>query len=216
MGTAARPTFEDRTESVFGWVNDNWPRLLAGAALLAALAGGFALYERSQRNKAERAEAALLDAQRSMLSGNLPLAQSDLQKVVTRFEGTSAADRATIALAQVLFEQKKYDEGIAKLTPLADSRTVGASAQGLIATGYEEQGKHKEAAQHYVKAADASAFDADKSNFRASAARAYTRAGDTAAARKLWAELAAQPNGPAAGEARVRLGELTATTATKS
>ena len=210
MGTAARPTFEDRSESVFGWVNDHWQHLLTGAALLAALAGGFALYERSQRNKEQAAETALLDAQRSMLSGNLPLAQSDLQKVVTRFDGTSAADRATIALAQVLFEQKKYAEGIAKLTPLADSRTEGASAQGLIATGYEEQGKYKEAAEHFMKAADASAFDADKANFKASAARAYMRAGDGAAAKKLWTELAADPNGPAAGEARVRLGELSA------
>jgi predicted negative regulator of RcsB-dependent stress response len=216
MGTAARPTFEDRSESVFGWVNDHWQHLLTGAALLAALAGGFALYERSQRNKEQAAETALLDAQRSMLSGNLPLAQSDLQKVVTRFDGTSAADRATIALAQVLFEQKKYPEGIAKLTPLADSRTEGASAQGLIATGYEEQGKYKEAAEHFMKAADASAFDADKANFKASAARAYMRAGDGAAAKKLWTELAADPNGPAAGEARVRLGELSAAPVAKS
>ena len=216
MGTAARPTFEDRSESVFGWVNDHWQHLLTGAALLAALAGGFALYERSQRNKDQAAETALLDAQRSMLSGNLPLAQSDLQKVVTRFDGTSAADRATIALAQVLFEQKKYAEGIAKLTPLADSRTEGASAQGLIATGYEEQGKYKEAAEHFMKAADASAFDADKANFKASAARAYMRAGDGAAAKKLWTELAADPNGPAAGEARVRLGELSAAPVAKS
>ena len=216
MGTAARPTFEDRSESVFGWVNDHWQHLLTGAALLAALAGGFALYERSQRNKEQAAETALLDAQRSMLSGNLPLAQSDLQKVVTRFDGTSAADRATIALAQVLFEQKKYAEGIAKLTPLADSRTEGASAQGLIATGYEEQGKYKEAAEHFMKAADASAFDADKANFKASAARAYMRAGDGAAAKKLWTELAADPNGPAAGEARVRLGELSAAPVAKS
>ena len=216
MGTAARPTFEDRSESVFGWVNDHWQHLLTGAALLAALAGGFALYERSQRNKEQAAETALLDAQRSMLSGNLPLAQSDLQKVVTRFDGTSAADRATIALAPVLFEQKKYAEGIAKLTPLADSRTEGASAQGLIATGYEEQGKYKEAAEHFMKAADASAFEADKANFKASAARAYMRAGDGAAAKKLWTELAADPNGPAAGEARVRLGELSAAPVAKS
>ena len=117
---------------------------------------------------------------------------------------------------RALMEQKKYAEGIAKLTPLADSLTEGASAQGLIATGYEEQGKYKEAAEHFMKAADASAFDADKANFKASAARAYMRAGDGAAAKKLWTELAADPNGPAAGEARVRLGELSAAPVAKS
>jgi tetratricopeptide (TPR) repeat protein len=216
MGAATRPTFEDRSESVFGWVNDHWRQLLGGAAVIAALAGGVALWERSQGMKSQRAEQALLDAQRSVVSGNLPLAQSDLQKVVDRYEGTPAEARARIVLAQVLYDQGKYGEGIAKLAPAAQSKTDGAAAEALIAAGYEGEGKFKEAAEHYAKAASLAPLAVDRSAYRASAARSYARAGDVTAAKKIWSELAQEPDGPAAGEARVRLGELSATAVTKS
>jgi tetratricopeptide (TPR) repeat protein len=216
MRAASRPTLEDRSESIFGWVNDHWRQLLGGAAVVAALAGGVELWGRSQGMKSERAERALMDAQRSALSGNLPLAQSDLQKVVDRFSGTPAEDRARVALAQVLYDQGKYAEGIAKLGPVAGSKTEGASAEGLIATGYEEQGKFKEAAEHYARAASLTAFDMDRAAYRASAARAYARAGDVGAAKRIWSELAQDSDSPTAAEARVRLGELGATAAGKS
>jgi predicted negative regulator of RcsB-dependent stress response len=213
MGAATRPTFEDGTETIFGWVQDHWRPILGGAVLLAALAGGFALWERSEAQKAQAGERALLDAQRSTLAGNLPLAQSDLQRVLVRYDGTPAAERAALVLAQVMYDQGKYADGIKALTPFATSRMVGSSAEGLIATGYEAQGKFKEAAEHYAKAAQAATFEVDKATFKASAARAYGKAGDVATAKKLWAELAADPDGPSAGEARIRLGELSATVA---
>lgn len=215
MGAATRPTFEEGTETIFGWVQDHWRPILIGAVVIAAIAGLFALYERSQAQKAQRGDRALLEAQRSALSGNLPLAQSDLQKVVVRYDGTPAAERASIVLAQVLFDQGKYAEGIKTLTPLTGSSLVGPSAEALIAAGLEAENKFKEAGEHYLKAASAATFDLDKANFKASAARAYGQAGDAATAKKLWTELAADEDGPAAGEARVRLGELTASAATK-
>ena len=216
MGASTRPSFEEGTETIFGWVQEHWRSIMGGAVVIAALAGGFALYERNQAQKSARGERALLEAQRSAASGNLPLAQSDLEKVRVRYAGTPAADRAAVALAQVLFDQGKYADGVKVLAPVTDSKTVGASAEALTATGLEEQNKPKEAAEHYRKAAAASAFEVDKANFLASAARAYARGGDTAAAKSIWTELSADPEGPAAGEARVRLGELTVSPATKS
>ena len=215
MGASTRPTFEEGTETIFGWVQDHWQWILAGAVLIAALAGGFALYERNQTQKALRGERALFEAQRAALSGNLAQAQTDLQKVRVRFEGTPASDRAALVLAQVLYDQGKYTEGIQALNPVADSKLVGGAAEALIATGYEEQNKLKEAAEHYRKAAAKSAFEVDKANYLASAARALGRAGDVAGATALWTELAADPEGPVAGEARVRLGELTAKAVSK-
>lgn len=216
MTAPARPTLEDHTESIFGWVQDHSRQLLIGAVAIAALAGGFALYDRNKAAEAQSAEAALGKAEQSVFSGNLPLAQSDLKKVVDRYDGTPAADRARLLMAQVLYGQGKYADGIKQLEGLTGSKTMGASAEGLIATGYESQGKFKEAAEHYAKAADAATFATDKANFKASEARAYTSAGDSAAARKLWTELADDPTGPVAGEARVRLGELTVVRANQS
>lgn len=216
MGASTRPSFEEGTETIFGWVQEHWRSIMGGAVVIAALAGGFALYERNEAQKAARADRALLDAQRSALSGNLPLAQSDLEKVRVRYEGTPAADRATVALAQVLYDQGKYADGVKILQPVTGSKTVAASAEALLAIGLEEQNKSKEAAEHYKKAAAAAVFEVDKANFMASAARAYARGGDTASAKSIWTDLASDPEGPVAGEARVRLGELTVTAATKS
>lgn len=214
MTAPGRPTLEDRSETIFGWVQEHSRGLLLGAVAVAALAGGFALYDRNRAGEAQRAEQALSAAERSVFSGNLPLAQSDLRKVIERYGGTPAADRATLLMAQVLFDQGKYAEGIRQLTGLTGSKALGASAEGLTGTGYEALGKFKEAADHFDRAAAASSFEIDKANFRASAARAFASSGDAAAARKIWMELAADPTGPAAGEARVRLGELMVTRAT--
>lgn len=216
MTASARPTLEDHTESIFGWVQEHSRQLLIGAVAIAALAGGFALYDRNKASEALRAEQALSTAERSVYSGNLPLAQSDLRKVVDKFDGTPAAERARLLMAQVLYDQGKFDDGIKQLTGLTDSDAMGASAEGLIATGYEAQGKFKEAAEHYGKAATAATFETDRQNFKASQARALTSAGDSAGARKLWTELAEDPTGPVAGEARVRLGELSVQPAGRS
>lgn len=216
MTAPARPTFEDRSETIFGWVQEHSRQLLIGAVAVAALAGGFALYDRNRAGEALRAEQALSTAERSVYSANLPLAQSDLRKVIERYKGTPAAERATLLMAQVLYDQGKYADGIKRLEPLVGSRALGASAEGLTATGYEALGKLKEAADHFARAATASSFDLDRANFRASAARALTNAGDSAGAKRIWTELAADPTGPVAGEARVRLGELSVVPAGRS
>ena len=216
MGASTRPSFEEGTETILGWVQDRWQWILGGAILIAALAGGFALYERSQAQKATRGERALFDAQRAAQSGNLTQAQTELQKVRVRYDGTPASDRAALVLAQVLYDQGKYAEGVRALAPVSDSKLLGAATHALMATGYEEQNKLKEAAEHYRKAAAAATFEVDKANYLANAARTLGRAGDVAAATALWKELSADPEGPVAGEARVRLGELTAKPLAKS
>jgi hypothetical protein len=71
--------------------------------------------------------------------------------------------------------------------------------------------KAGEAAKDYEAAAAATGMQNEKSFQRAKAARAYTVAGDTAAARRVWTELRDDPKGASmATEARVRLGELDA------
>ena len=85
-----------------------------------------------------------------------------------------------------------------------------AELPALIAAGYEQLGKPAEAAERYKRAAAAAEFAVDQANLKASAARAYTAAGRADAARELWTELAGDPTSALSGEARVRLGELTA------
>ena len=69
------------------------------AVAIVVIAGGIWFYERSQTIKSQRAEAAFYQARQAASAGNLPLAASDLQKVVTRYEGTQGGAQAAIALA---------------------------------------------------------------------------------------------------------------------
>jgi predicted negative regulator of RcsB-dependent stress response len=218
-GEAARPPAQERTESFFDWVNLHSKHLAIGLVVVAVAATGYALYGRSNAIKSRRAEQAYFEAQRSVVAGNLPLAQSDLEKMVTRFKGTGSGVRGAMSLAQVLYDQGKHAEGI---KVLEDARGSGAAKpyraalESLLAAGYEGQGKFLDAADAYTRASDEATFQADKDAYMASAARAYQAAGNTAKAKELWTKLATDALTATSAEAHIRLGELEAKPANKS
>jgi tetratricopeptide (TPR) repeat protein len=179
---------------------------------LAIVVVGYWYYERSEALKAQRAETAYFQARQSAAVGNLPLAVSDLQKVATRYEGTRAGAQASMTLAQALFQQQKFKEGIAALKK-AEAKApadFGPSIRVLEAAGYEELKDFVAAAEQYKAAAKETKFPADKAQYQAYAARDYMAAGKTEEAKAIWTELAKDETGPMAAEAKVRLGELLA------
>ena len=207
--TERRPAHE---ESFSEWVMAHQRELTWAVVALAVIVAGVWYYERSQSIKAQRAETAYFQARQSAASGNLPLAVSDLQKVVTRYEGTQAGTQAALSLAQALYQQKKVKEGVDVLKKAESSASddFKPSIHSLQAAGYEELKDLTAAAEQYKLAAQATRFPAEKIEFRASAARTYMAAGKTAKAKAIWTELAKDDTGPAAAEAKVRLGELDA------
>ena len=179
---------------------------------LAVVAGGFWFYERSQSLRQQRAESAYYQARQSAAAGNLPLAVSDLQKVATRYEGTRAGAQAAMSLAQALYDQKKFKEGIGALKK-AEAKAPDdfkPSIHALEAAGYEEVRDFVSAAEQYKLAANATKFPMDKAQYQAAAARDYMAAGKTEEAKAIWTDLAKDETGPMASEARVRLGEVSA------
>jgi predicted negative regulator of RcsB-dependent stress response len=179
---------------------------------LAIVVLGYWYYERSEALKAQRAEAAYFQARQSASAGNLPLAVSDLQKVATRYDGTRAGAQASMTLAQALYQQQKFKEGIAALKKAeakapADFRP---SIHVLEADGYEELKDFVAAAAQYKAAAKETRFPDDKVQYQAAAARDYTVAGKMEEAKAIWTELAKDDTSPMAAEAKVRLGELLA------
>jgi tetratricopeptide (TPR) repeat protein len=188
-------------------------REVSWAVIAAAiLVMGYWYYERSQALKAQRAETAYFQARQSAAVGNLPLAVSDLQKVATRYEGTRAGAQASMTLAQALYQQKKYKEGIAALKK-AEAKAPSdfrPSIHILEADGYEELKDFLAAAEQYKVAATESKYPADKAQYQAAAARDYMAAGKSEEAKAIWTELAKDDTGPMAAEAKVRLGELLA------
>lgn len=179
---------------------------------LAVIVLGLWYYERSQTLRARRAETQYFQARQAAATGNVLLAASDLQKVATRYEGTRAGAQAALTAAQLMYEQKKYKEGIAALTK-AEAKAPDdfkPSIHVLEAAGYEELKDFVSGAAQYKLAAAATRFPADKAQYQAAAARDYMAAGKTDEAKVIWTELAKDDTGPMASEAKVRLGEVTA------
>jgi predicted negative regulator of RcsB-dependent stress response len=190
--------------------------IVVAVALLAG--AGYYFWRDNQRAETLRADRAYQQAQVSLASGNRALAQSDLQKLIDRSPKTMAGIQSASLLATLKYEEGKHQEGIALLQRVIgqapDEMKPGMHA--LIAAGYEDQKKAAEAAAEFRKAAELTPFRLDKQKYLADAARALTTAGQAEAARKIWAELAEDELSPTAGEARVRLGELSAKPASRS
>ena len=199
-------------EGMMEWLTVHKREVTWTVVAVAVIAGGLWFYERSQSLKAQRAETAYFQARQATAAGNLPLAVSDLQKVVTRYEGTRAGAQAAVTLAQAFYDQKKFKEGIDALKK-AEGKAPDdfkPAIHSVQAAGYEELKDFSAAAQQYEAAAKATPYPADKAQYQADAARDYAAAGKIDLAKAIWSELAKDETNPLAAEARVRLGELSA------
>lgn len=213
-GDAARPPApEERVESFVDWASANRKMLIAGAVGLAVVAGGAWVYGRSTELKAENAERSLIVAEQSMAQGNIPVAQTELQRVAERYPKTAAGVEAAMMLAQLRYQAGEYQQGIELLERAAGERAARpreAAIRALAGDGHAELGQFAEAAGAYEAASRATEFELDKVAYQIKAAYAHMNAGNRDAALAIWTELADDPLSPAAGEAKIRLGELRA------
>jgi predicted negative regulator of RcsB-dependent stress response len=210
--TARAAVASDRGRDFMDWFQINSRYIGIGAAVVAVAAAGYWFYLRSQQIKTVNAERSLMQAEQSLQSGNAALATSDLQRVVTRYKGTSAGTEAAMLLAQTDYNAGKYQDGVKVLEEVSGKAGGSeASLQSLIGDGYSQLGKTADAAKAYERAADAAEFDTERAYYRAKAARSYASAGNVNEAKRIWSQLATDEKAQAvAAEARVRLAELTA------
>ena len=208
----ARPQLDDRADSFFAWVQGHVRQVAIAGVLVVAAGLGVWLWRQSQAARERNASIDLLSVSQTMQSGNVALAQSDLEKLVGRYAGTNAAAQAAFELATIYYGQGQYDRGIALLEKLAESSDDGlvkAMAENGIAAGHEGAGRFADAAAHYRRAADLTRLPDERDVYLANAARAYQAAGNKTEAIALWRRLI-DSEGTQAAEARVRLGELMA------
>lgn len=204
------PIVPESGESFIEWARANSSKLsIAGIVIVAVAAVGF-LWRASVDKKEVRASQALASAQVVFQSGNAALAQSDLQALIRRYGGTTAAIQARMLLAQVHFGQGKVEDGLKELDAIGSGGPYAASVHGLRGAGLEQAGKPAEAAAAYEQAAAAAVTTIAKAAYQSDAARAHLTAGNADAARRIWEAIANDDANPLAGEARVRLGEISA------
>src|ERR1044071_4722426 len=118
-------TFSERAQTFLDWTRINTRLLTIGAVIIVVAAASFWFYRRSREIQIVNAERAFNAAQQSVSSGNLPLAQSDLQKVVDRYSSTPAGVLAAMQLSQMLYNQGKYADGLKVLQNIERSSAAG-------------------------------------------------------------------------------------------
>ena len=183
------------------------------AGVVLALAAGLFGWNLLTTKTAERNAASQLEQGRLALdSKNYPLAASVLSQVVENYAGTHAAQEGAMLLAQVRLAQGQTQQAIDVLQrygPKAD-KDFRAQAYGLLGAAFENALKPKDAALAYEQAAAAAQYPFLRAQFLSDAGRAWSAAGDTAKALVAYRTIAQQLDSTsAAGEAKVRIGELT-------
>lgn len=208
-----QPTVAAEVADPMIWVRKHQRLVLgiAGAVVVLAL-GAWVVTETGQRRQLRAAEA--LDQARNIAeSGNLPLAASELQKIIETFSGTDAATEAVVTLNQVRMVNGQSELAVVSLQEYLKTnpkKVYKVPAQGLLGEALENAGRPEEAGAAYVGAAEDAEVDYLKAQYLLSAARAYGNAGKVdEAVKALQAIIDKYPKTTALTEARVRLAEFT-------
>jgi len=195
-----------------GWVRAHKRGAAYVGVVLAVAAGLYGWSLLSAKTAEQSAGRQLAEGRLALDSKNYPLAASVLSQVVENYAGTRAAEEGTILLAQVRLAQGQTQQAIDVLQRYApkSDKYFRAQAYGLLGAAYENAVRFKDAAAAYQAAADAALYPFLRAQFLSDVGRAWLAVGDTAKAVTAYRTIAAKfDSTSAAGEAKVRLGELT-------
>lgn len=186
--------------------------MIAVGVVLAAVMVGWFVFS-SGRRKEEFAARSLNQARVAAEAGNLPLASSELQKLITTYKGTDAASEGVITLNQVRMVNGQSELAAVGLQEYLASKPAQkylAPAYGLLGAALENSKRWADAGKAYQQAADAAEVNYLKATYLVDAGRAYREAGRTEdAARAYRTVLQKYSDSPSFTEAQVRLAELT-------
>jgi TolA-binding protein len=195
------------------WYRDRNRQLAAIAAALA-VAGLIAWFlVSSGRRKEEFAARSLNQARTAAEAGNLPLASSELQKLIQTYKGTDAANEAIITLNQVRMVNGQSELAAVSLRDYLATKPApqyAAPANGLLGAALENARKYADAGAAFLSASKAADVDYLKARYLVDAGRAYRLAGQPADAIAAYREIIQKYSKTSAmTEAQVRLAELT-------
>jgi outer membrane protein assembly factor BamD (BamD/ComL family) len=195
------------------WYRDRQRLVLFALVLVgvAAIIGWFVAA--SGKRKEQFAARSLNQARTAAEAGNLPLASSELQRLITTYRGTDAAHEAVITLNQVRMVNGQSELAAVGLREYLAQKPPAkylAPGYGLLGAALENAKRWEDAANAYSQASNAAEVPYLKATYLIDAGRAYREAGRTeAAARAYRTVLQKYSETPSFTEAQVRLAELT-------
>lgn len=210
--TPARAYDRSFSDRAVDWINAHRKVSSWIAAILIVAAGLFAWKLVTDRRLEEAASRELQGARYAFENQNLPLARSELARVVENYSGTNAAEEGRLLLANVHMLEGRSQQAIEVMRDYAPGagRAFRAQAYGLLGAAYENTSRFREAAEAYESGAAAGRLDFQKAQLLSDAGRAWTSAADTTRAIAAYKRIIKDfPKEGMVTEAKVRLGELT-------
>ena len=195
------------------WYQNRQRYIVAGVVVLAILALVAWFVVASAKRKEEFAARSLNQARTAAEAGNLPLASSELQKLIAAYKGTDAASEAVITLNQVRLINGQSELAVVGLREFLNTEPpeqYRTPALGLLGAALENAKRWVEAGNAYNEASKAAEVEYLKAKYLVDAGRAFTQGGKTdEAARAYRTVLEKYPESQSVTEAEVRLAELT-------
>jgi outer membrane protein assembly factor BamD (BamD/ComL family) len=195
------------------WYRDRRRQLIIAIAAAAAVAVvGWFLVESGKR-KEQFAARSLNQARSAAEAGNLPLASSELQRLITTYKGTDAASEAVLTLNQVRLINGQGELAASSLREYLGSKPAQkyiAPASGLLGAALENSKRWAEAGKAYMDASNAADVEYLKASYLIDAGRAYRQADRRDDAIRAYRTVVQKyPKSSSFTEAQVRLAELT-------
>ncbi|MEX1999855.1 MAG: hypothetical protein WD934_09215 [Gemmatimonadales bacterium] len=208
---STRHESDERIDRLVRWVQDNRRLVSMIGTATVVLAGGIWFTMSARERRELFAERGLIQARATAQAGNLPLATSDLQRLISRYGGTRSGQEAALTLAEYRLSQGQDDLAAAEMQSLVrEARSqFRDQAYATLGIALEQSGQPGQAGQAYMDGAAATRFDVVAVQLLVAAGRAYAAAGDTAAAAGAYERiLSDHGESGAVVEARLRLAEL--------
>jgi predicted negative regulator of RcsB-dependent stress response len=202
----------DAGDRAVQWVQHHRRQLTIGATFVFLIGGGFWFTRAAQVRKEEFAARELAQARFAAVSGNLALAASDLNTIITTYGRTPAGEEAVVLLANVYLQQNQPELAVAQLQRLLTAGVRAGfegPANGMLGKAFEGLGQFGDAADAYAAAAAATPYSQLKGDLLLDQARAAVAAGDTAQALAAYQSIIDEDDmSQAAAEAIFRMAEL--------
>ncbi len=216
MATTVEPTRTQPTvapASATPWYRNRQRQIIAAALILAAIAVVAWFVVASEKRKEEFAARSLNQARAAAEAGNLPLASSELQKLISSYAGTDAASEAVITLNQVRMINGQNELAVVGLREFLNSNPpeqYRTPASGLLGAALENAKRWEDAGKAYTQASKMAEVEYLKAQYLVDAGRSYRLGGKLEEAARVYRTvLQKYPKSSSVTEAQVRLAEIT-------
>ncbi len=175
------------------YLEENYQQLAYAVIAVAIIIIGIVVYKNQHQKTKEKANTLLGEAQMEYQSMNFTKARNFLTRLIEEYSGTDAAVQGYFILANLDFQQEKYqqaEEAFKKFIDDYDGSPI------LLASGYagyaaclEHRGAYREAAENYLKAQKSAPDFVEAANYLYLAGKNFLAAGDKERAMEIFEEL---------------------------